>query len=393
MWNSFSPSELLPPEAVCLFELIEEADTHTKTRVVRSPLLAQACGDSFGVRLHIFEHALSSSRMSEIEGLVSAFAGYRIGRVSRVEAEEEDHPGDDELPTHTLRSRAGCRRSPAATTTHTLQLSDGKATLDAHIRNLSPSAFLALRSEGSGGSGLVKLGQLSSASSEAGPPIYVPQTTHPLIPPKAGYPPPWASGKCVSRGAVVRGAGELWSLGRGPVLQGTGPVLNWTKVDMNEEDSRCAYCKETRDYSQHPQGCALCAAAHCVLCHVQIDKVVCRRCVFPWKRSYSSTCKAVPPEVKLDQGRWLCVLCIWERKYSIEIPEEDLTDTVRMQLRKFEDNYKVTLRGLYRKEQARRGIANPEPGGEEEDDAIARWMTAAREAVRPFGVEGGGIAK
>ena len=160
MWNSFSPSELLPPEAVCLFDLIEQADTHTKTRVVRSPLLAQACGDSFGVRLHIFEHALSSSRMSEIEGLVSAFAGYRIGRVSRVEAEEEDHPGDDELPTHTLRSRAGCRRSPAATTTHTLQLSDGKETLDAHIRNLSPSAFLALRSEGSGGSGLVKLGQL-----------------------------------------------------------------------------------------------------------------------------------------------------------------------------------------------------------------------------------------
>ena len=80
-----------------------------------------------------------------------------------------------------------------------------------------------------------------------------------------------------------------------------------------------------------------CAAAQCVLCHVQIDKVVCRRCVFPWKRSYSRTCKAVPPEVKLDQGRWLCVLCIWERKYSIEIPEEDLTDTVRMQLRKLED--------------------------------------------------------
>ena len=87
------------------------------------------------------------------------------------------------------------------------------------------------------------------------------------------------------------------------------------------------------------------------------------------------------------------MLCIWERKYSIEIPEEDLTDTVRMQLRKVEDNYKVTLRGLYRKEQARRGIANPEPGGEEEDDAIARWMTSVREAVRPFGFEGGGIAK
>ena len=103
--------------------------------------------------------------MSEIEGRVSAFAGYRIGRVSRAEAEEEDLPGDDELPTHSLRSRAGCRRSPAATTTHTLQLSHGKETLDAHIRNLSPSAFLALRSESSGGSGLVKLGQLSSASS------------------------------------------------------------------------------------------------------------------------------------------------------------------------------------------------------------------------------------
>ena len=87
------------------------------------------------------------------------------------------------------------------------------------------------------------------------------------------------------------------------------------------------------------------------------------------------------------------MLCIWEKKYSIEFPEEDLTDTARMQLRKFEDNYKVTIRGLYRREQARRGIANAEPGGEEENEGVARWMAAARKAVRPLGFEGGGIAK
>ena len=224
---------------------------------------------------------------------MSEFAGYRIVRVSRAEAEEKGLPGDDELPTHTVRSRAECRRSPAATTTHTLQLSDGKETLDAHIRKLSPSAFLALRSLGSGGSGLVKLGQLSSASSVARPPIYVPQQepTRPLIPPKAGYSPPWASGKCVSRGAVVYSGEGAYrprppsssvdgGLGRGPVLQGAGSVLPKTEVDMNEEDSRCAYCKDSRDYSQQPQGSSA-AAEHCVLCHVQIDKVVCRGCVLP----------------------------------------------------------------------------------------------------------------
>ena len=74
MWNSFSPSELLPPEAVCLFDLIEEADTHTKTRVVRSPLLAQACGDSFGVRLHIFEHALADG-LSPANHIVTIYRG------------------------------------------------------------------------------------------------------------------------------------------------------------------------------------------------------------------------------------------------------------------------------------------------------------------------------
>ena len=323
---------------------------------------------------------------------MSAFAGYRIGRVSRAEAEEKGLPGYDELPTHTVRSRAECRRSPAATKTHTLQLSDGKETLDAHIRKLSPSAFLALRSLGSGGSGLVKLGQPSTASSVARPPIHAPQTTHPLIPPKAGYPPPWASGKCVSRGAVVRGAEVDGGLGRGPVLQGTGSVLPGTEVDMNEEDSRCAYCKGTRDYSRQPQGSSA-AAEHCVLCHVQIDKVVCRRCVIPWKPSYSSTCKAVPPRVKLDQGKWLCALCIWERKYSIELPEEDLTQHVERQLIKVFDSYKVMMRQFYRKERARRGIANAEPGGEEEDEGVARCVKEAMEAVRPVGFEGGGIAK
>ena len=87
------------------------------------------------------------------------------------------------------------------------------------------------------------------------------------------------------------------------------------------------------------------------------------------------------------------MLCIWERKYSIEFPEEDLTDTVRMQLRKFEDNYKA-LGGIAKPGgEARRGIANAEPGGEEENEGVARWMAAARKAVRPLGFEGGGIAK
>ena len=336
-----------------------------------SPKSASSAGVSAGVSGHP-ESASSECRDEGYRGIFAYLRrlSHRIGRVSGDEAEVKGLPGDDELPTHTVGSRAECRRSPAATTTHTLQLSDGKETLDAHIRKLSPSAFLALRSLGSSGSGLVKLGQLSTASSVARPPIHVPQTTHPLIPPKAGYPPPWASGKCVSRGAVVRG----------------------TEVDMNEEDSRCAYCKGTRDYSQQPQGSSA-AAEHCVLCHVQIDKVVCRRCVIPWKPSYSSTCKAVPPRVKLDQGRWLCALCIWERKYSIELPKEDLTDTMNIQLRKVFDNYKVMMRGLYRKERARRGIANAEPGGEEEDEGVARCVEEAMEAVRPVGFEGGGIAK
>ena len=43
----------------------------------------------------------------------------------------------------------------------------------------------------------------------------------------------------------------------------------------------------------------------------------------------------------------------------------------------------------------RRGAALPMPslGGEEENDGVARWMAAARKAVRPLGFEGGGIAK
>ena len=57
------------------------------------------------------------------------------------------------------------------------------------------------------------------------------------------------------------------------------------------------------------------------------------------------------------------------------------------------DNYKVMMRGLYRKERARRGIANAEPGGEEEDEGVARCVKEAMEAVRPVGFEGGGIAK
>ena len=51
------------------------------------------------------------------------------------------------------------------------------------------------------------------------------------------------------------------------------------------------------------------------------------------------------------------------------------------------------MRGLYRKERARRGIANAEPGGEEEDEGVARCVEEAMEAVRPVGFEGGGIAK
>ena len=147
---------------------------------------------------------------------------------------------------------------------------------------------------------------------------------------------------------------------------------------------RCPYCRDPHLWTPSA------AAEHCVLCN---DNVVCRSCVLPWKLSYSRTCKDVPPTMDLDQGKWLCLLCVWERKYSIELPKKDLTDTVRMQLRKLEDTYKVTMRRLYREEQARLGIANAEPGGEEENDGVARWMAAARKAVRPLGFEGGGIAK
>ena len=140
--------------------------------------------------------------------------------------------------------------------THTLHLSDGMKTLDEQIKKIAGplGLFLDLRSEDedadSGGSDLVKLGPLSSASREAGPPIYVPPATPPLVLPKAGAP----SGKRAparsysSRDAVVWDSPRLIdavgvahdSVLADPFLRGLQPpVPPRTGVDMNAIEVRC----------------------------------------------------------------------------------------------------------------------------------------------------------
>ena len=111
--------------------------------------------------------------------------------------------------------------------------------------------------------------------------------------------------------------------------------MEW-HAPLSEE---CVFCNEAKE---HPKVATMSKQGRsCILCHVEEDVSICRKCLVPWQDAYDGN-NAFSEELKYahaeeDKLHMLCLECVSEdmaNKKELTLPVDALDDTACLQLEK-----------------------------------------------------------
>ena len=115
-------------------------------------------------------------------------------------------------------------------------------------------------------------------------------------------------------------------------------------ADMSREDAvfsrQCNHCRQPKEFPRIFQAWPARARRleGCVLCFVEVDVTICRKCCILWKEKYS--------EDLTDEGRrmlrrsiitpsdrrFVCLICVQEKAHGLTTPLRNLSEQAKHQL-------------------------------------------------------------
>jgi hypothetical protein len=102
---------------------------------------------------------------------------------------------------------------------------------------------------------------------------------------------------------------------------------------------KCLFCHEAKE---HPKPATVWTQGkYCILCYVEEDVSICRKCLVPWRADYDSNGLFYEDVLRFaraeDEPHMLCLDCVREDKANeknLTLPAHALDDKVRLQLKK-----------------------------------------------------------